>query len=135
MLRSDPHGKVRRGAIQALGRMGPAAAQRLPLFFSDSDEALRHFAAETLGASGVQQAAAACAEQLTGTATVKCAVLLALGRMRLASWAPEAGERSSRKLKRKASRCLHDSELSVRLAAIQVGVPCALLGAASAERP
>ncbi|CAK9030496.1 Hypothetical protein SCF082_LOCUS19227 [Durusdinium trenchii] len=108
MRTTDPQAKVRRAAIQALGRIGPAGAVEIPAFFRDQDDGIRHFAAETLGAAGDEAAAAVCAEQLkTAGPDVKRSALLALGRMKLVAWAPQV------------AGCLHDSDLATRLAAIQ----------------
>eukprot|EP00434_Breviolum_minutum_P010410 symbB.v1.2.009180.t1/scaffold575.1/size184962/1 len=104
----DPQVKVRRAAIQALGRAAPAGVPRICAFFHDKDDSIRHFAAETLGANGNEAAATACAQLLHGTSgTVKCASLLALGRMKLTEWSPQVAS------------CLHDKDLQTRLAAIQ----------------
>eukprot|EP00438_Fugacium_kawagutii_P033787 Skav218501 [mRNA] locus=scaffold3758:99477:112922:+ [translate_table: standard] len=74
-----------------------AGAARIPAFFKDKEDS-----------SAFVAAAAACAEQLVdGSANVKAAALLALGRMRLVAWAPQV------------VTCLYDSDLGVRLAAIQ----------------
>eukprot|EP00913_Durusdinium_trenchii_P032312 g30253.t2 len=109
MRTTDPQAKVRRAAIQALGRIGPAGwAPSYPFVAFGSDDGIRHFAAETLGAAGDEAAAAVCAEQLkTAGPDVKRSALLALGRMKLVAWAPQV------------AGCLHDSDLATRLAAIQ----------------
>lgn len=109
MRTSDPQVKVRRAAVQALGRAAPAGGTRIPAFFKDKEDSIRHFAAETLGSTGDEAAAAVCAELLVsdGPVHVKSAALLALGRMKLPAWSPQV------------AGCLHDPDLGTRLAAIQ----------------
>jgi len=104
--------KVRRAAVQALGRAGDAGVPCLLLFFGDVDEGVRFFAAETVALVGGSVAAAAVADFLAkGGACegARQAALAALGKLRadgLAHAPAVAGH-------------LRDADFQCRLAAIQ----------------
>jgi len=110
-LRSwDKQPKVRRGAVQSLGRAGAVGIPYLVSFFRDDDEGVRHFAGETLGGVGGEEAATTAAELLQDSdPRVRRAALLALGKM----------GRDGRDWS--ASICAHlsDEDHATRLAAIQ----------------
>lgn len=74
--------KVRRAAVQALGRCGEAGARYLTAFLRDRDEMIRHFAAETLAAVGGEASASSAALLLEDSdPVVQQAALLAIGRL------------------------------------------------------
>ena len=107
---ADRHVKVRRAAVQALGRVGSAGADQIVHFFQDSDEGLRHFAAETLGGLDDALAAEAAARSLLAPqAAARQAGLLALSKMKVAGQSHKAA----------VAACINDGDLSTRLAAIQ----------------
>ena len=107
---SDRHVKVRRAAVQALGRTGSAGADHLVQFFRDSDESIRHFAAETLGGLDDALAAEAAAKSLADPqAMARQSALLALSKMKVAGQGHAAVVAS----------CIGDNDLGTRLAAIQ----------------
>ena len=109
-IAADRHVKVRRAAVQALGRVGSAGAKHLVQFFHDSDDSLRHFAAETLGGLDDAMAAESAARSLTEPqAVARQSALLALSKMKVAGPGHAAAVAS----------CLDDTDLATRLAAIQ----------------
>eukprot|EP00930_Biecheleria_cincta_P045271 TRINITY_DN31204_c0_g1_i1.p1 TRINITY_DN31204_c0_g1~~TRINITY_DN31204_c0_g1_i1.p1 ORF type:complete len:549 (-),score=126.10 TRINITY_DN31204_c0_g1_i1:66-1637(-) len=107
---SEKQVKVRRSAVQALGRAGEAGAAHLLVFLRDRDEEVRHFAADTLAACGGKTAAGKTAELLDDPDPgVRRAALMALGRMR------ENGRDEADAV----ATCLYDNDMGARLAAIQ----------------
>mmetsp|Transcript_113906 Transcript_113906/g.332844 ORF Transcript_113906/g.332844 Transcript_113906/m.332844 type:complete len:496 (+) Transcript_113906:95-1582(+) len=107
---SDRQPKVRRAAVQALGKSGQAGVPYLMNYFHDADEGVRHFAAETLGGVG-GEAAAEAAVQLLGhsDAPVRTAALMAMAKLKV-----DGRDRSGA-----VSKLLHDDDFTARLAAIQ----------------
>lgn len=122
-LRStDRQMKVRRAAVQALGKLRPRSCTYLANYFQDSDETLRHLASETMASIGGEQAAEACVNALSlSDPPPRRAALNALGKLK------EDG------LEHVASiiEFINDTDLECRLAAIQA---LSELGAASAAQ-
>mmetsp|Transcript_115097 Transcript_115097/g.358435 ORF Transcript_115097/g.358435 Transcript_115097/m.358435 type:complete len:498 (+) Transcript_115097:91-1584(+) len=109
-LAADRQVKVRRAAVQALGKVGVRGVPHLVRFFGDADEGVRHFAAETLSGVGGEEAAAASAELAEHpNAPVRRAALSALGRMK-------ADGRGHSGL---IAKHLNDDDFEARLASIQ----------------
>mmetsp|Transcript_69423 Transcript_69423/g.206832 ORF Transcript_69423/g.206832 Transcript_69423/m.206832 type:complete len:497 (+) Transcript_69423:111-1601(+) len=107
---SDRQPKVRRAAVQAIGKAGPAGVPYLMNFFHDADDGVRHFAADTAGGVGGEDAAAAAAELVDHPdAPVRRAALMALGKMKV-----DGRDRSGI-----VAKHLHDEDFAARLAAIQ----------------
>lgn len=107
---TDRQPKVRRAAVQAVGKAGVLGVPFLVHFFHDQDEGVRHFAAETLGGIGGETAAESAAEMVEHEdGPVRMAALMALGRLK--------GD--GRDHSRLIAKHLHDSDFSARLAAIQ----------------
>jgi len=102
--------KIRRAAVQALGKIGTAAVPQLLSYFQDEDDTIRHFAAETIGNIGGEDAASGAAELLQeSSALVRRTALLALGKLQ-ANGRDHAAE---------ISEHLNDPDFAARLAAIQ----------------
>lgn len=107
---TDRQPKVRRAAVQALGKAGSVGVPYLVMYFHDADDAVRHFAAETLGGIGGEgsaDAAAELAEHEDGP--VRRAALMALGKLKV-----DGRDRSSL-----VAKHLHDDDFAAKLAAIQ----------------
>lgn len=107
---SDKQPKVRRAAVQALGKAGTLGVPFLVNFFHDADEGVRHFAAETLGGIGGETSADAAAELAEHEdGPVRRSALMALGKLKV-----DGRDRSAI-----IARHLQDDDFAARLAAIQ----------------
>ncbi|CAE8620262.1 unnamed protein product [Polarella glacialis] len=103
--------RVRKAAVQALGRSSESGTLHLLSFFRDSDEGIRHFAADTLASTGGEAAVSGAAGLLEDPEpVVRQTALLALGRAKQGFGLAFAGAVAAQ---------LRDEDFASKLAAIQ----------------
>merc|ERR1719446_1612267 len=74
--------RVRKSAVQALGKVGEKGVESLLEFFRDADESVRHYASEILGEVGGDRAADKCSSFVVDKdPLVRAAALRGMGKL------------------------------------------------------